>query len=716
MIVPDLALLLAKVSALLVVVLILAHILRRASAGHRHGLWSLAFGALLALAPLAALLPALHIPLPSWSGELPASIAATTGALLNTDAVASTSQIRTSVVESRANAIGESTTIAIPFQTVALAMWLTGVMASLTAFAVSLHRVRGLGTSSVPLENPDWRAACTRIGTRLGITRRVRVVASPDVAVPMAGGVFQPTVVVPMDATTWSSEQREIVLSHEIAHLAHGDPIRQFGARIAVALYWFHPLVWLAVDKATAACEEACDEAVLRLGVRPSTYARVLLGFAGSPPVRFASAALPMARQSTLENRLMAILDNSARPAMRGRILFPFATFVALTFTVAAATPVRSAVELTPPPRVERPRADIVPVSVVDTKTPIIAAVQQVQQRAGDCEREGTGSRSFRGTTSTTRRGGTNITTQQIGSDRNTHIIVTSFGELRVCAVAVEVPESRDNNPPSRWGARARRVTLETQQDGDVRTMQIVGGDLSYSVNGRTRDVDAAALAWRDALFSVLDRTWELSMLRGQVASLRGEIASVEGQRASLQGEIASLRGQVASMQGEIASARGGEQSLRGEIASIRGHEASLRGAIASERGAISSLEATRRYEDAGERARIESRVRRHEDRIAEIEREIRDYDTERRVREVERRIERLDTDRGTEAIERRIRDFDVERRVADVNRRIERLDVQGRVRSIERDIDGLNYERRSRALEADVDDAVARLRSVLRR
>src|SRR5688572_18229060 len=66
-------LLLVKVSLLLAVTLVAARLLNRAPATARHGLWSLAFGSLLLLAPLAAWLPALHVPVPAgWESAAPA--------------------------------------------------------------------------------------------------------------------------------------------------------------------------------------------------------------------------------------------------------------------------------------------------------------------------------------------------------------------------------------------------------------------------------------------------------------------------------------------------------------------------------------------------------------------------------------------------------------------------------------------------------------------
>src|SRR5439155_6786288 len=133
------------------------------------------------------------------------------------------------------------------------------------------------------------------LGVRLGLRRTARLFVHPAVGTPMAGGVWRPAIFLPLSARGWSVEQRDVVLAHELAHLAGRDPLRHIAARLAVAFYWFHPLVWMAARQATVAREQACDEAVLALGTRPSAYARVLLDLAASlRPAPAGLGALPM--------------------------------------------------------------------------------------------------------------------------------------------------------------------------------------------------------------------------------------------------------------------------------------------------------------------------------------------------------------------------------------------------------------------------------------
>lgn len=49
---------------------------------------------------------------------------------------------------------------------------------------------------------------------------------------------------------------------HESMHQGHGDIWWSYLRNLLVALYWFHPLVWLAARLSWEDCELACDEAV----------------------------------------------------------------------------------------------------------------------------------------------------------------------------------------------------------------------------------------------------------------------------------------------------------------------------------------------------------------------------------------------------------------------------------------------------------------------
>ena len=131
---------------------------------------------------------------------------------------------------------------------------------------------------------------------------------------PMAWGIVRPAVLMPADADEWPGERLRIVLLHELAHVRRRDCLTHVLAQAACAVYWFHPLAWMAARRARAERERACDDLVLAAGTRGSDYAEELLQIArvmraGRFPAVLAGATLAMAHRSQLEGRLLAILD-----------------------------------------------------------------------------------------------------------------------------------------------------------------------------------------------------------------------------------------------------------------------------------------------------------------------------------------------------------------------------------------------------------------------
>lgn len=713
--------LLLKASVLLAAALVAAHLLGRGSASTRHGLWSATFVALLTLPLLGYVAPALYVPVPAaWRSAAPISADAVSPAVavktVSSGAIARTDRDATVTPVLPGPDAGTAWRGSRPSaSTVAFAVWIAGTGASIALLMLSLVRVRRLAVRARVVDAPAWREHVESLGARLGLRRPARVVFSDAVRTPMAGGVWRPLIFLPAAAATWDGERRDIVLAHELSHLVRRDPLRHITARLALACYWFHPLAWLAAQQSSLAREQACDEAVLALGVRPSDYARVLLELAEGMTVQRATAALPMVERSFLETRLMAILDSRSRPAA-ARPIVAAAAAALVTLALAAAQPAVQATTTIVVPPAHAPRSQPPPSRPVEAKvlTTFVGGVviesetPPSQPSNGDCWADDFHG-SFRGSSSSFADvGGRTVVYDMIGTRNGDRVVQTHFGDLRVCMVA-QGAVGLERGKPSEWSAP--RVLIESRRGGSTHQMEIRDGrQLTWRINGTERPVDTAAQAWRTAMLAVLDTTWELSTLRGDVSTLRGEISTVRGEESTLRGQISTLRGEVSTMRGRQSTIRGDESSLRGEISTIRGHISTLRGQISTEQGAMTSLQANRGDASTTERDRIAARMREHESEIARLERELRDYDEAGRVAEVERRIQALDADRKSAAVDDEIRRFDENAKIAAVERQIAALNVDGKIADIERRIQALDADRRDKALEDRRDDELKRL------
>jgi beta-lactamase regulating signal transducer with metallopeptidase domain len=735
----DALLLLLKATLLLSLPLLAARLLRRAPAAVRHGLWTLTFAVVLVLPFLTSTLPTLAVPVPArWLTSSPSQLngrnatapfASADREARPTSALADADRIDRNPVRQEAGVTGATAavvdssaawrawpTVRVRVGVVLSMLWLVGTIAATFVLLVSLIRVWRLARTAEALDDPAWRHAADAIGARLGLRRSARLLASARVGTPMAAGVWRPLIFLPASAREWNAECRDVVLAHEIAHLAVRDPLRHVTARLAVACYWFHPLAWIAARQSTLAREQACDEAVLALGIRPSEYARVLLELADTmTPSRRAAAALPMVERSLLETRLMAILDHSTRPS-RLRPIVPAVCAASLALILAAAQPAARSIDVRSP----APVTPAVPVSLVSPPAAVTpspsAAVRPAPQARRDTtcwtdhpDREGT----FTGYTDTDERG---VIRERVGSSGGTWIIQQRYGDIRMCMFADG--ERSYGDKPSAWADRGPHVVIETVRGGSTARLEIVrqGGapQTTYRVNGADRPFDAAAQAWRDAALAVLDRTWEISSLRGRESTLYGEISTLRGEESTLRGEIATLRGEISTMRGRQSSIRGEESMLHGEIATLQGQASSLRGQISSEQGSISALRASRYGLTEADRARLDKELKAHEAEIARIEKELREFDAAAQIAEVEKSIRALDAAGKVAAIEAEIRNFGEAGKVAEIEKQIKALNVEGKTADLERQISGLDVDRRTREVQAALDEALKRLEQAL--
>lgn len=78
---------------------------------------------------------------------------------------------------------------------------------------------------------------------------------------PFVLGIFKPRIYLPYHM---SEEDMTYVIAHEKAHLRRRDHLIKPIAFFLLAVYWFHPLMWVAYILLCRDVEYACDEKVLR--------------------------------------------------------------------------------------------------------------------------------------------------------------------------------------------------------------------------------------------------------------------------------------------------------------------------------------------------------------------------------------------------------------------------------------------------------------------
>jgi len=343
-----------KASVVLTMAALVAAALRRASASTRHFVWTLGMLGALAAPLLSAALPRWEVPIVRVQAPAPAAPAptvATGPAHAGQTPIAYVGQTPAAPLPasgSRTPAVAHSGQLAlasVSWTTVLLMAWAAGALLILGRVLLGLVAVQWMSRRMALVNDASWMPLANELAADLGL-RRVRFMRAGHASMPMAWGIFRPSVLMPADADEWPSDRLRIVLLHELAHVKRRDCLTHLFAQMAFAAYWFNPLAWIAARHLRTERERACDDLVLAAGTRGSDYADQLLDIArvmraGRFPAVLAGASLAMAHRSQLEGRLMAILDPTVprRALSRVRAAVVLATFAMLVAPVAAVQP-----------------------------------------------------------------------------------------------------------------------------------------------------------------------------------------------------------------------------------------------------------------------------------------------------------------------------------------------------------------------------------------
>jgi len=195
-------------------------------------------------------------------------------------------------------------------------LWLAGLAVLTARLGLGLAGASRLSRQAAPLDGPGWRDILRRFLSVVSVRRRVRLKSHGGVAIPMTWGLVRPVILMPRESEGWSEDERSSALFHEMAHVKRLDFLVTVLVRLSLAVYWLNPLARLAFRRLKSEQEKACDELVLRAGVRPSTYAANLLSLNRSAALRWSPPVallgmIGLAGGSPLGERLTTILKTN---------------------------------------------------------------------------------------------------------------------------------------------------------------------------------------------------------------------------------------------------------------------------------------------------------------------------------------------------------------------------------------------------------------------
>jgi TonB family protein len=302
-----LATLVLQASLALAVALAAAWAFRRRSAALRH--FVLASGVMAALAAGAVTRVA-----PAWEITVPASAVVSAPLLRESAATGGVPQTPapTPANLSARSPLARAAEISWPRWLTTL--WLAGGALVLARLFIGLAGLRRVAARGTPVRDERLIETLQALARELRVTRAVTLLF--DDAPVGTWGAWRPRIVLPPDAGQWGDDRVRAVLAHELAHVQRFDWAVQLAAEGVCAALWFNPLAWVVARRLRDEGERACDDVVLATGLVDHEYASHLFDIARAARGHVLSAAMPMARPSTLEGRIAAMLN----PALDRRV------------------------------------------------------------------------------------------------------------------------------------------------------------------------------------------------------------------------------------------------------------------------------------------------------------------------------------------------------------------------------------------------------------
>ena len=312
--------------------------------------------------------------LPSWNVEAPALLGQAPGI----DApipVNSTSQVPAiSTLTQTASVPVVKTPARVTLSPLAATTAVYAVPAAILLFItfLALARLIALRARADVLVDGHWLSALARAQRRMGFKHGTALLTSNELASPISWGLMRPVILLNSRAVE-ATDEAEAIIAHELAHVARMDWIKLLLARVATALFWFNPFVWVLAREAHQLREESADDSVLAADIDDTDYAQLLVGVARHEcPGLLLGAHGVAPSKSSLARRVARVLDGKS---VRGPVARSFALGV-LAGAVLVAAPL-AAVTLTPaapkaPKAVGSPVAASEPIAAYYPATPVV--------------------------------------------------------------------------------------------------------------------------------------------------------------------------------------------------------------------------------------------------------------------------------------------------------------------------------------------------------
>lgn len=161
---------------------------------------------------------------------------------------------------------------------VLVAIYVTGVAVMTIKLTLDLLQLQQIRKNQVLPIDEAWEKHLQKLAAQLRIPRRVKLLISHYIQVPVMIGFLKPVILLPIAMfNNLTAEQLEAILLHELAHVKRNDYLLNIFQSIVETILFFNPFVWWISRNIRLEREHCCDDLVLAGQVQPLHYAKALV-------------------------------------------------------------------------------------------------------------------------------------------------------------------------------------------------------------------------------------------------------------------------------------------------------------------------------------------------------------------------------------------------------------------------------------------------------
>lgn len=194
-------------------------------------------------------------------------------------------------------------------------------------------RITLYGSSAV---GDKWQNMFETLTEKLGIDKKIRLLQSDIIHVPMTAGFWKPVIVMPVSMlANLSPHIVESVLLHELAHVRRGDYLLNLVQSVAETIFFFNPFI-IKMSALIREEREACCDAIAVSAIdNKVNYVNALVAFGEFGQQQTATAlAFGGSKNSLLDRVKRILLNQNKKPGVMEKTILACSLVLLLAFSL----------------------------------------------------------------------------------------------------------------------------------------------------------------------------------------------------------------------------------------------------------------------------------------------------------------------------------------------------------------------------------------------